>query len=137
MGNRDLLGERKGTDHAVFEGVGGAQRVGRGPQPRPLHCLVRLVLPHLSLVARLGETRLESEGDEPGLGDQRSLSFCCWRQGGCSDGGTRRGAAGWARGGGVAPVRLWRRARAARFSFRRTRAVSTGKTMQPRGGREI
>jgi hypothetical protein len=41
----------------------------RGPQSCPLHRLVRLVLPHLSLAARPGETRLESEGDEPGPGD--------------------------------------------------------------------
>jgi len=69
MGIRDLLGERKGTDHAVFGGVGGAGRAGRGPHPRPLHRLVRLVLPHISLATRPGETRLESEGEEPGTGD--------------------------------------------------------------------
>jgi hypothetical protein len=63
MGNRDLLGERKGTDHAVFGGVGGARRAGRGPQPRPLHRLVRLVLPHLSLAARPGVRR-----DQIGIG---------------------------------------------------------------------
>ena len=68
MGIRDLLGERKGTDHAVFGGVGGAGRAGRGPHPRPLHRLVRLVLPHLSLAARPGETRLESEGGGAGAG---------------------------------------------------------------------
>lgn len=39
-------GLRKGTDHAVFGGVGGARGAGRGAQPRPLHRLVRLVLPH-------------------------------------------------------------------------------------------
>ncbi|PWZ46078.1 hypothetical protein Zm00014a_016706 [Zea mays] len=28
-----------------------------------------------------GETRLESGGEEPGPGDRRSLSFCCWSGG--------------------------------------------------------
>jgi hypothetical protein len=48
--NKDMEGEgevRKGTDHAVFLPFAGG--AGGGPQPRPLHRLVRLVLPHLAL----------------------------------------------------------------------------------------
>lgn len=81
MGNRDLLGERKGTDHAVFGGVGGARCAGRGPQPRPLHRLIRLVLPHLSLAAS-GQAQRDQIGigsGEPGTGDpfpSPGLEFC-------------------------------------------------------------
>jgi hypothetical protein len=81
MAIRDLLGERKGTDHAVFGGVGGARCAGRGPQPRPLHRLIRLVLPHLSLAAS-GQAQRDQIGigsGEPGTGDpfpSPGLEFC-------------------------------------------------------------
>jgi hypothetical protein len=55
---------RKGTDHAVFGGVRVAGRAGRRPHPRALHRLVRLVLPHLAVVA--SERGWESEGGSAG-----------------------------------------------------------------------
>jgi hypothetical protein len=124
MGNRDLLGERKGTDHAIFGGVGGARRAVRGPQPCPLHRLVRLVLPHLFLAARPGETRLESEGEEPGPGTEIPFVLLleagrAWqraraaRGGGAEAGRGGLGGGGRERGGGAAPARLWQWARTA------------------------
>jgi hypothetical protein len=110
MGNRDLLGERKGTDHAVFGGVGGARRAVRGPHPCPLHRLVRLVLPHLSLAARPGETRLESEGEEPGPGDGDPFRSAAGGGAGVATGA--RGE-GWRGRGGAHAARLWQWARAA------------------------
>ena len=67
---------RKGTDHAVFGGVRGAGRAGGGAQPRPLHRLVRLVLPHL--VSLAAEPRLESEGEEPRRGVEIPFSLPLW-----------------------------------------------------------
>jgi hypothetical protein len=135
MGNRDLLGERKGTDHAVFGGAGGARRAVRGPQSCPLHRLVRLVLPHLSLATRPGETRLESEGEEPGPGDGDPF-----RSAAGGGAGVATGARGEGRRGGSGVEARRRRgcgSGRARLSFGRTRVVSTVKTIQPRGVREI
>jgi hypothetical protein len=83
---------RKGTDHAVFGGVRVAGRAGRRPHPRPLHRLVRLVLPHLAVVA--GERGRESKGG------QRRRSGDPFRSGLWHPGTREQCMTGWWRGDG-------------------------------------